>query len=258
MKRIIGLIIFSSIVGVACQKTDQADLQPETQITDNKATNDKVGEDEESKKDERREKILALDLEPFRQDSFTALINKKYSLDEDYVPEDLRQVDVPLVFDNQEANQLRHQPADQLEAMFDAAQADGIELYARSGYRSYQTQVGLYQNYVTTYGQEEADRFSAKPGSSEHQSGLAMDITSAEVDYQLTTDFINHPSGQWLANHAHEFGFALRYPEGKEHITGYQYEPWHYRYFGEDVATYLYENQLTYEELVESYQKIVS
>lgn len=90
---------------------------------------------------------------------------------------------------------------------------------------------------MANYGQEAADRFSAKPGASEHQSGLAMDITSADVDYQLTTDFINHESGQWLANHAHEFGFVLRYPEGKEHITGYQYEPWHYRYFGEKVAT---------------------
>lgn len=107
---------------------------------------------------------------------------------------------------------------------------------------------------MANYGQEAADRFSAKPGASEHQSGLAMDITSADVDYQLTTDFINHESGQWLANHAHEFGFVLRYPEGKEHITGYQYEPWHYRYFGEKVATYLFENQITYEELVESYR----
>ena len=135
--------------------------------------------------------------------------------------------------------------------MFDQAEQSGIYLHARSGYRSYQTQVQLFQSYADRNGEEAANRYSAKPGHSEHQTGLVMDVTSESVDYQLSESFGETEEGKWLKEHAHEFGFIIRYPEGAEDITGYIYEPWHIRYLGVDMATKVYESGLTYEEFLE-------
>lgn len=183
--------------------------------------------------------------------SIVALVNKEYSLGEDYAPEDLVTVDVPTILENPEVNQLRKVAADALKEMFDEAEESGIYLYARSGYRSYQTQVQLFQGYADQHGEEAANRYSAKPGHSEHQTGLVMDVTSESVNYQLTESFGETEEGKWLKEHAHEFGFIIRYPEGAEDITGYIYEPWHIRYLGVDMATKVYESGLTYEEYLE-------
>ena len=117
-----------------------------------------------------------------------------------------------------------------------AASTEGISLFVQSGYRSYTTQNTLYNRYVNRDGKTLADTYSARPGYSEHQSGLAADINS------LDQSFINTPEGKWLNNNCYKYGFIIRYPKGKEEQTGYMYEPWHIRYVGTDVATILYNN----------------
>lgn len=123
----------------------------------------------------------------------------------------------------------------------------GYEIPLMSGYRSYDYQVQLYNNYVAAEGQEAADTYSARPGFSEHQTGLTFDIGQMEYDYGDT------PEGTWLHTHAHEYGFIIRYPRGKENITGYRYEPWHVRYVGVDVASEIYKRGITLEEYLNVY-----
>ena len=127
-------------------------------------------------------------------------------------------------------------------AMQSAAANDGISLFIVSGFRSYNTQASLYNGYVASYGQAAADTFSARPGHSEHQSGLAFDINAAD------SSFAGTPEAVWLANNSYKFGFIIRYPQGKESITGYMYEPWHIRYIGVGNASAVYSSGLTLEE----------
>lgn len=131
---------------------------------------------------------------------------------------------------------------DALTEMEIAAAEDGISLFIVSGYRSYDDQDVIYNRYVSQDGKAEADRYSARPGHSEHQTGYAFDLNSLE-EY-----FADTPEGIWLAENCHKYGFIIRYPKGKEHITGYMYEPWHVRYLGVDIATSVYESGLTLEE----------
>lgn len=130
----------------------------------------------------------------------------------------------------------------QFYLLSDTASKEGLNIYISSGYRSYSYQEGLYNNYVSWYGKATADTFSARAGHSEHQTGLAIDVNSVDDSFAGT------PESVWLANHAHEFGFIIRYPEGKENITGYKYEPWHIRYLGVEKATEVYNSGLTLEE----------
>ena len=123
-----------------------------------------------------------------------------------------------------------------LQAMFNAASSEGINLWIKSGFRSYQTQQNVYAGWVSRYGQATADTISARPGNSEHQSGLAADINSLDQSFEYT------PEGKWLNSHCAQYGFIIRYVKGKEHETGYAFEPWHVRYVGTDLATKLYNN----------------
>ncbi|MCI8544698.1 MAG: D-alanyl-D-alanine carboxypeptidase [Bacilli bacterium] len=129
------------------------------------------------------------------------------------------------------------------EKLKNAAAEDGISLKIISGFRSYHSQNSIYNNYVARDGKKEADTYSARPGHSEHQTGLAIDVNSLMFDFGETKE------GKWLQNHAHQYGFIIRYPEGKEAITGYRYEPWHLRYVGE-LSKELYNdgNWITLEE----------
>lgn len=127
-------------------------------------------------------------------------------------------------------------------ALKNAASAAGFSMPLISGYRSYQTQTNLYNSYVAQYGESIANTFSAKPGQSEHQTGLAFDVGSIDNNYGNTS------AGIWLAQNAHKFGFIIRYPKGKEWITGYQYEPWHIRYLGTNIATDIYNKGVCLEE----------
>ena len=123
-----------------------------------------------------------------------------------------------------------------------AAAAEGLNLYVSSGFRSYDRQKTIYDNNVNSYGREKTDTFSARPGHSEHQTGLAFDLNTIDDSFADTAE------GKWVAENAHLFGFVVRYPKGKEAITGYKYEPWHLRYLGVPLATELYESSLTLEE----------
>lgn len=181
-------------------------------------------------------------------DALDVLVNKQRYLPSDYIPKDLVTVDVPTCLDNPEVNQLRKPAADALKKLFDGAKKDGYTLTARSGYRSYQTQNALHKAVENSHGKEYADKYSAIPGQSEHQTGLAMDITSPTVNYQLTGDFGDTPEGKWVKDNAYRYGFVIRYPYGKENIVGYEYEPWHLRYFGIELATEIYQSGLTVEE----------
>lgn len=191
-----------------------------------------------------------LETEINNSSSLAVLVNKKRSLSGNYEPEDLVTVEVPITGRN-ENKKLRKEAADKLKELFEEAKENGFKLYALSGYRSYQLQVEIFTNYAKKKGEEEANRSSARPGQSEHQTGLVMDITSESVDLVLTGEFGETPEGIWVAENAHRYGFIIRYPKGKEHITGYIYEPWHLRYMGKELATDVYNSGLTYEEYLE-------
>ena len=152
------------------------------------------------------------------------IINKKYALPSDYNPGN---------------NPTAVAALNQMQA---DAKVLGYNLRLISGFRSYQTQTAVYNNYVRQYGVALTDTFSARPGHSEHQSGLAFDIGS------ISSSFGDTPAGKWLAENAHLYGLIIRYPKGKQSITGYKYEPWHVRYLGVDIATDVKNSGLTLEE----------
>lgn len=130
---------------------------------------------------------------------------------------------------------------------------EGIELVAFSTYRSFDRQKELYEGYVAKDGQKAADRYSARPGFSEHQTGLAFDFGEAgKEEHWASVTFGETAGGEWLKENAHRYGFILRYPEGTEEITGYMHESWHYRYVGVDAATEIHEQQTTLEEYLKA------
>lgn len=177
------------------------------------------------------------------------LVNKKRGLPDNYEPTDLTEPKVEFSFSGKsEKKMLRKEAAEALEKLFKQASNDGIKLYGVSGYRSRSTQTTIYNYNVKTQGQEETDKVSAKPGFSEHQTGLAIDVSSQSAKFALEEVFGTTKEGKWLAEHAHETGFIIRYPKGKESITGYSYEPWHIRYVGTEMAKEIYENKWTLEE----------
>lgn len=179
------------------------------------------------------------------QSGILAIVNKKFKLSSEYIPAGLRTVKIPLI-NNQP---LRPEAATALEQMNSEALSRGIRMHLRSGYRSYWTQNTLYNNYVSQYGRASADTFSARPGHSEHQTGLAFDLGDRDVpSCDLAACFANTKSGVYVAQNAHRFGFIIRYPKGKDSITGYTYEPWHLRYVGVSAATNIYNSGKTMEE----------
>jgi D-alanyl-D-alanine carboxypeptidase len=180
-------------------------------------------------------------------DSLWAVANKLRPLSPvDYYPADL--VDVPVKFVN--PPQLRAEASAQVVAMFAAFTAEtGLEMQSQSAFRSYATQESVYAGWVSSLGQEGADLTSARPGHSEHQTGLAIDISAVPATCALDQCFAETPQGQWLAANAYQWGFILRYPEGMTSITGYEFEPWHYRYVGIELATEMRERGIaTLEE----------
>lgn len=145
--------------------------------------------------------------------------------------------------------QVSRQMLADLQALDAASQAARLPLMLASGYRSYDTQVAVYGNEVKNYGQAQADRQSARPGHSEHQTGLAIDLAPVSGQCMIQECFGDLPEGQWLAAHAHEYGFVIRYPQGNEAITGYLYEPWHIRYVGKELAAEIHKKgNITLEE----------
>lgn len=191
-------------------------------------------------------------------DSTLVLVNKNNVLDSTYAPTDLVLPDVLVIGHQQNRTvYMREEAAYYLEQLFEAAYDEaGLVFLARSGYRSYETQVELYQRYVELNGQEEADHFSARAGHSEHQTGLAIDVTADSVNGQLVTEFVQTAEGIWLKENAHRFGFIIRYLEGREDETGYQYEPWHIRYVGKEVAEEIYQNDWIFEQYLNKHKEL--
>ncbi|HWI63311.1 MAG TPA: D-alanyl-D-alanine carboxypeptidase family protein [Symbiobacteriaceae bacterium] len=181
--------------------------------------------------------------------SITVLVNKRFRLPADYRPADLVVPNVPFIFKEADDKRLmRKEAAQALETLFAAAKQAGIHLAGVSGFRSYETQQALYSYYVKVQGEETASRYSAQPGHSEHQTGLAMDVSGSTGKCAADDCFADTPEADWLAKHAHEYGFIIRYPKGKESITGYAYEPWHLRYVGTALSKQVAAAGVTLEE----------
>ena len=171
------------------------------------------------------------------------LVNKYNYLDQNFIPDNL--VSVTGMYARDKA-QLVDIAYDNFIKMADAAREENLTIKVTTGYRSYNFQSTLYNNYVKADGVKNADTYSARPGYSEHQLGYSIDLTNAKnVSFD---QFENTDEYKWLQNNAHKYGFIMRYPKDKEYITGYIFESWHYRYVGTEIATYIYENNITYEE----------
>lgn len=170
------------------------------------------------------------------------LVNKYYYLDESYVPANLEKIDTKYATPDRYLVNVARISFEHLAAK---AKKEGLNIRAVSTYRSYSYQTNLYNNYVKQDGVSNADKYSARPGFSEHQTGLAIDIDNIVTNYN---NFENTKEYKWMLNNAHNYGFILRYPKGKEDITGYMYEPWHYRYVGVNIASFIHQNNITYEE----------
>lgn len=222
----------------------------------NKQTNETVKNKETTPKEVRQ---VAVDssIKPAQEglqtvaepDQIAVLVNKEYSLPEDYQPGDLVYLEVDFIFEEKiEKRMMRTEAAEALEQLFAAAEKQNLHLAGVSAYRSHQTQQSLFDNYVNRDGLEKAKTYSALPGTSEHETGLAIDVTTADGACAAQDCFGDTNEAKWLAEHGHEYGFIIRYPEGKENITGYKYEPWHIRYVGVAAATEMHENSLTLEE----------
>ncbi|UQZ37477.1 peptidase M15 [Paenibacillus sp. PK3_47] len=182
-------------------------------------------------------------------DSLTVMVNKQYKLPDNYKPSDLVYPDVRFIFSEKiEKRMMRRTAATALEEMFAGAEKDGIYLAGVSAYRSEKTQTVLFNNYVARDGEEKARTYSAVPGHSEHQTGLSIDISGSEGKCAAESCFGGTKEADWLAAHAAEYGFIIRYPEGKEAITGYMYEPWHVRYVGKEIAADIAARGITLEE----------
>ena len=179
------------------------------------------------------------------------LVNRDYPLSSGYKPKDLVAPDIPFAEDNKKLDKrkLSKVAATALEELYHAAlEEEGLTIYGVSGYRSYNRQYEIYGTSLINRGTRHTNLYSAAPGNSEHQTGLAIDVSCKSVNFSLNDSFASTPEGIWLKDNCWRFGFILRYPKDKEHITGYAYEPWHIRYVGIPLAYYLYTNNLTLDE----------
>lgn len=183
------------------------------------------------------------------QGSLLVLCNKYYYIPEDYKIDQLVTVPERLHAKDSKAYKLDNRALEAYEEMESAAAAEGIALTIVSAHRTHDFQANLYERYVSRNGKAEADTFSARPGHSEHETGLAVDLN------QVDTAFENTKAFTWLFENAHLYGFILRYPKGGENLTGYMYEPWHYRYVGKEVATQIKTEGITFDAYCATYLK---
>ena len=174
------------------------------------------------------------------------LVNKYYLLDSSYAPDDLVTISQTYSWGDAGSQKVREVAYSAFLDMWNAANEEGYYLMVSSSYRSYAEQEEVYNNYKNSSGERYADSIAARPGSSEHQTGLTLDIFSRTNTNRET--FKDSAEAKWLAENSYKFGFILRYPEDKVDITGYTYEAWHFRYVGEEIATYIYEHDITFEE----------
>lgn len=189
---------------------------------------------------------VILDIDP---NSMTVLVNKELSLPTDYVPSDLVVPNVLFSFNYYDEKKLmRQEAAEALEVLFAAASSEGLALSGVSAYRSYDRQYEIFTNNVKVKGLDHTTKYSAIPGYSEHQTGLSIDVSTKSCNNRLDATFADTKESEWLIQNAHVYGYIIRYADDKTAITGYSYEPWHIRYVGKTLATYLYVNNLCLEE----------
>lgn len=182
-------------------------------------------------------------------DSITVLVNKQFTLPKDYEPEDLDYPNIPFIFNEKiEKRMMRKVATQALEQMVAGAKEDGIYLAGVSAYRSNETQSAVFNKFVKKDGDAKARTYSAFPGASEHETGLAIDVSGTDGKCAALDCFAGSIEAKWLDQHASEYGFIIRYPKEKESITGYQYEPWHIRYVGAKVSKEIASKGITLEE----------
>lgn len=189
-------------------------------------------------------------------DGVLVLTNKDHLLEKSY-PDSSTLVTATVRKASSAKMQARDVAYAALEKMFAEAEAQGIRLYLKSAYRSYRTQEVMHYNRVQSMGYD--DGMVQAAGASDHQTGMGFDIVSKSwTDRKMNRDFAKTEEGQWMAAHCAEYGFIIRYLDGKEDVTGIYYEPWHLRYVGVEVATYMMANNLTLEEFTEEYQRALA
>ena len=180
-------------------------------------------------------------------DSLMVLVNKLNRLQSNYVPHDLEKISLNYATNNKF---LRKEAKENFEKLSSDAKKIGYSIIAVSAYRDYDYQENLFNNYVKEKGENYALKCSAKAGHSEHQTGLSVDVMGSNNDYD---QFEKSKEFDWMKNNSYKYGFILRYPKGKEYITGFKYEPWHYRYVGKDIASIIYTEGITLEEYYKKY-----
>lgn len=181
--------------------------------------------------------------------SIWAIVSKTHEISVDYIPDSLKIPDVSTRTDkSNEERSVRSDIELSLKKMFEDASIAKNLLMIGSGYRSANLQAVYFNSLAKSVGEEVANQSIARPGQSEHQTGLAVDISAVSRNCYLDTCFATTNEGRWLADNSYKYGFILRYPEDKVDITGYQYEPWHFRYVGIDLATALHDSDLTLDE----------
>lgn len=207
--------------------------------------------------DADREWTYPISYELLTTSDYIVLANKESLLDENYIPDDLTK-DLKCRKISYDPIQMREVAADALCALFDAAEEDGIYLYAHSGYRSYRTQNTMYYNRLKKNNGKD-DGVVAYPGSSDHQTGLGIDvINKAGIGKKFIEAFGETKHGKWLAENCWDYGFIIRYQKDKEDITEIIYEPWHLRYVGVQVAQYMRDQNLCLEEFTAEWQSAVA
>ena len=185
---------------------------------------------------------------------YLTLTNQAELLDKSYSPDDLVDITARCAV----KGQLREEANNALQMMFDAAEADGYKLYVKSSYRSYKTQNTMYYSRLEKVGYD--DGFVAFPGSSDHQTGLGVDILNYTWTKKdgMNANFAKEAEAQWMAEHCYEYGFVIRYMEDKEDVTGIKYEPWHLRYVGPETAAYMKEKHFSLEEFTQDWRAYVA
>ncbi len=225
---------------------DGSDKPGEGQSSDGQQNNE--GKPDQNTDDQNEREAALKDA---KEKGLLILVNKEHPVTQDYKPDDLVKIKYYVPDRSETTRYMRAEAAEAFHQMVDEAAEDGVELKMTTAYRSYDFQKILFDSYVAKEGEAQANTFSAKPGQSEHQTGLSVDVSSPSVDYQLSNDYGKTTEGKWIADQAYRFGFILRFPKGKEDITGYQYEPWHLRYVGLTAAKEIHEEGLTLEEFLQ-------
>lgn len=177
---------------------------------------------------------------------YLILVNKYYYLKDDYSPSDLVIISSKYAWGENGSKETRQITLNAYLNMYESAKNDGIDLMINSSYRTYENQQTVYKKYEDREGTIYADEIAARPGHSEHQTGLALDIFSKTNSNTKT--FKDSEAYKWLLDNSYKYGFILRYPEDKEYLTGFSFESWHYRYVGIEAATYIYNNDITFDE----------